>query len=379
MRRSRTGRSNASQADRSASSGRPTVRSAGTFVLLAVLAAVVLGYFVFARQVTAVPRDSPFDGWVVVLADSAGGFQADSAGGSGQVALRVRAKVPGAPGPHPAVWIGLSACNMASRELLLLLAGDARLEGLNMVFADRDVDVETDEYAGLVVSTVSGFSSVRTDVVALRLKLGATPECAEGLPALNVVLQLEGRLQAPVRHQASLFGVEAPRHVQVWPAIGSPSGISSQDRGFFTIESIGGLWERPQAEFSLNVGEPSLSLLVESSTPELADPPDLAWSSPSPFSARAALLDMRTLSSLQTATTFAAILFGLVGSAAAGVFVERFHARRPIPYHQPAQASQDSTLKEARRGERRHASAGERWSIAAAIVLVWVLARRTRR
>jgi len=317
--------------------GKPGLRRAMA-ALLALLAAVVLANFVTARQTTAVPQNTTFDGWIVALADAPNG--------SGRVALRVSALQPGAPGDAPAVQILVTVCGMDNRKLLLLLANNARLDEGRIMHAAGELTTEA--YDALVISDAAGQASARADVAALLLKLDSTMACIEGLPPHEVVLIVEGRLRAPVGHEASLLGLRAARYSQAWPALGSPPGIPAQSAGAFSIEPFEGIWERPQTDFSLFVGELPLSVLIESADPQITDARNLAWDSLRPFEAKTSLVDMRRLSWLQSATTVMAILFGLLGSVVGGLLVERIRPEPPMLIGPPVNARADPPAR--RRG-----------------------------
>lgn len=347
----------------------PRLRRLAMTALLSLLALVVLANFVTARQTTAVPPNPTFDGWIVVLADAPNG--------SGRVALRVSAVQAGAPGDAPAVRIQVTVCGMDGRKLVLLLADNARLDDGQVVHAAGELT--TGAYESLVISDVAGQSSARADADVLILKLDSTMSCIEGIPPHQVALIVEGRLGAPVAHQASLLGAQAARHSQTWPMLGSPPGIGTQSLGVFSIDPIDGIWERPpQTNFSLFVGELSLPVLIETADPEITAGRDLAWDSDRPFEAKASLVDMSELSFLQSSTAFLAILFGLLGSVVAGLFVERLHREPRISIDPVVNAPVDprghlSTQSELSR------SCGVTRSVTAAALILFVLFRSVRR
>lgn len=297
------------------SDGRRRVR---VRIALTVLLTVVAGAaLVVGRQAFAVPSPTSFDGWISVLAKGPPG--------EGQVRLFVAPLVAGAPGTQPQVEVTLTTCAMGDRDLLLLLAGDAQLSDVAVVWPLEAVPQE--RHPSLVVSDAGGGASEPADALVLRVHVDDGDKCSAAGPTA-VALQVAGRLSGEVQQQSVLLGISAPREFQTWPALGWAPGTSPSLTGMFTLNSgIEGEWARPRGTFDLQAGKPTLSALVESASPTLEDFRDLHWSSPSPFQAEASVIDLAQSERLQTVALFLSILFGVLSA----VVIEAFSSAPPTP------------------------------------------------
>jgi hypothetical protein len=341
--------------------------------------ASVACYGAVSATVNGEPSTSPFRGFVVLL-QAAGRFSQD------QVKLIAAPLVPGGPGQQPALSYQVDVCGNQSFSGVLVIGGDARLSHLQ-------------GFPALGARTTSEQSSLQDlpdlrffdeggagpldlgPVQAIRITMPSPVKCASAYsaqqppPFLGQAQVITGQAAASVERQWRLGWWAGPRSSQSWPLIGGLPGVSVHDLGeFLTLDGLHGAWMPfTQQYFAVSVGGLQSRASVDEARPTPSSSTDLDWNSTQPFQPFAVVTNTTSMSTWQDWLVAAGIFLGVGGSLLASLLYDwarpnqskahpSDHAAQPVGQERPADPA--------------HRTAA---SVAALILLAWVIGSRRRR
>jgi hypothetical protein len=293
-------------------------------------------YVVTAGVVNAQPTTQPFDGWLATL-------QKDDEPGPEQMTLWAMAVEPGAPGGRPVVRYSIVVCGSRPFHGVLLIGGQARLDHPSVITPSQLPGREIRELRGASLAlfdTTIDLGSVQS--IEVNIKPSGPCVSAPGGKVLGgTVYAVEGRVRAPIQHQARFFGVDTARHSEVWPRVGGLPGVADGTLGVFDGSGeLSGSWVIPPGmRCRVSGGTLSAKAIVDVAVPPLPEASTVDWDKAGPIAPTVRITNVDEMASVQHTLTAAGVALGIGGSLLASLLFEMVKSHRRATLAPPATGS----------------------------------------
>lgn len=288
-------------------------------------------------------------------------------------------------GARPEMDYSLSVCGDGPTRGWILIGGDAKLSDPQILSGDSQ-DLRSIANLGLEGGSYPGRFEL-PDVQVLEFNFTSVPPCqprrgiATGDNLFGVAASVRGQAQAPVVVGERTWPFTSPRLAAAMPLVGTFPGTSGNEGGpYRTSDNRLGVVVAPSdMEARAQVGNVSLSAILETSRPTTVDSSQLKWVSPVGVQPAARLFLPDTSDRLAMWQNPSSVVFGLFAGLAAALMADITRGRSAPSTAAPSPASAESALLQtsATAGPTRQAaSVGA--AGAAGFFLGW-LVRRPRR
>lgn len=352
-----------------------------TVKLVAVIAFTLCIGGIFAAvsaTVNGQPSSEQFKGWITVLQ------QGSKIGGDQEVMLSATALSPEIQNQHPQLRYSVAACGGGSFRGKLVLGGDARLTDVQAGPASASAIRNEPNFIIRDPLSNSNSNLELGAVQILDIEMVDLPECIprsslgqDDLGFSGVAQDVVGLAGAPIQRKWEGLWWNGPRTTQVWPLVGTMSGVPVGLNGVFEgVNGLRGPWTIPTKRLYVYGGAVSSRSTIDIARPELSSDTGLHWIKTQPFTPSVRLTDVETMSNWQQSLVVATIALGIGGSLFASLVFE--WTRRPA-CHSP-------TPGEASAGDNRNGEKGRDGSrstltlvlVFSLIAATWLKSRRRR-
>ena len=291
--------------------------SIGTAVALLISLGSVLAYVAISGSINAQPATTSFGGWITLL-------QRSSDPPPDGIELSTFAVQPG--GDHPQLQYQVSVCGSRPFDGVLLIGGDARLDGAQLFGMQGKSRVEVEDLRNVVMGQgpkLWNLGDLQLVHISINTEGMPCSTSATGHLLGGVANVIRGFAQRPVKHGARYLWIDSAREAFAWPLVGTwPGALPTNTGEFEGRQGLSGTWVIPPTrQTQVDMGHVTVRGTIEAADPPVVDTSAMAWNSAFPIQPTLRITNLERSAGLQQDLALAAIGFGIAGSILASLLL----------------------------------------------------------